>query len=256
MWCPDGYLTIDELMQVMDFDTYDLLVGATNRPKPQDPEDELLAHDGTLWPDGQELEAYHNWLLVSLIEACRENIRACLGSGNLIRLGSFSFAWSVSHKHGMMSGPALDAIFSRWRGGPFPDDYFLRLDLAGMEFMHLERSGLALRISTSKELVAPIAGAPLCIKETDLPAPPERLRLWLVENAWSGAASDTQEDPVAAPSGEAIVKAFKEGGFRTKGEAHRMFGQDMKHLAWLALWKEAVGIEPSLAKPGPRFGNS
>ncbi|MDQ2065081.1 hypothetical protein Q9295_01745 [Xinfangfangia sp. CPCC 101601] len=250
MWCPEGYLTLDEIMQVMDFDTYDILVGADNRPKPEDPDDELLAHDGTLWPDSYELEAYHNWLIAALIEACRHDMRVCLGSGNLIRLSDFSFAWSVSHKHGLSSGAAFDAAFlSRWRGGPFPDDYFLRRDLADMQFMHLERSGLAVRTSTTLEAVAPIAGSPLCIKETDLPAPLLAMRVWLVENAWEGRIQGAVEK---APTGAAIVAAFREGLFKNKGEAHRMFGQDMKHLAWLALWKEAAAIEPTLAKPGPR----
>lgn len=251
MWCPDGYLTFDELIWAMDIDTYDVISGAHNRPPPDEPEYIPYGYDPNDWPDEHEVAAYHNWLVVALIDACRKDIRACLGSGNLIRLSNHSLAWSVSHKHGLKSAAALDAVFSRWRGGPFPDDYYLRLDLSGMAFKHLERVGFVVRVASDREGVAPIAGAPLCIKETALPVPPDRLRQWLVDNAWKDRPREAGDE---APSGAAIVEAFKAGRFKHKGEAHRMFGQDMKHIAWLAIWKEAVGIEPSLAKPGPRSG--
>lgn len=252
MWCPEGYFTLGELMRIMEHDMFDRISPAKNRPSTEDEEAAPFGDNHADLPDATELQAYHNWLLLSLIETRKDAIRACLNTGNIVRLNSDALRWVVTRKHGLKDVNPLIAPIARWMGGDFPDDYGLRQDIASVRFANLVRIGYVVSISpSSKYGAAPIGGASLCIKDVDLPAAPERLTNWLVDNAWKDSFLNSDG---RATSGADIVEAFKTGRIKTKADAHRMFGQDMKHLAWLALWKEAVSIVPSLAKPEPRSG--
>lgn len=248
MWCPEGYLTVGELLDTMCHELFDFLSTADNRAPPEPWEYPDQSFD---FPSEREVKAYYNWLIASFFSAFRKDIRACVNGGNLIRLNDSMLHWTVAHKHGMRSLAALDAVLEPWAGGPFPDDYFLRMDLADMQFPYLEVNELTVAVSSTNKLVSPISGSPLCIAEAVLPTQPDRLRPWLAENAWN--------DPPAShtvPTAAAIVDAFKAGRTKTKRDAYNLFGKGMKTAAWFALWREAAQLEPLLAKPGPRPWNS
>lgn len=248
MWCPAGYLTVGEIVEAMSVGVFDVLTTAHNRVPPEPWE---YPDDEEDWPTEREVTAYFNWLTIALLDACADHVRAATGSGNVVRLSRSMLGWSLVHKHAMRSGASFDAAMEGWKGGPFPDDYFLRLDLADLQFTYLSRVGLYLIVSQEDSMLAPISGAPLCIREIDLPAPIASLRDWLSTNAWNGRSAEAGRN---VPPAQAIVDAYHAGRFTTKAEAYSLFAKGMKHAVWAALWREAVGIEGKLKRPGPKPG--
>lgn len=201
--------------------------------------------------DGYEVEGYYTWLTGALFDCLRRHFLAVLPSGNLVRVDPavLEIDW-------------LDGADAFPDGQRFPQQYIARCLLRRhvAPCLDLERGVLALPKSSLPwlpvgELNKALDGAPICIREIDLPAPLGKLAHWLIDEV-------QRRDEAKLGSGEIghrlqitpqrIVNAFSDGTCRTKGEAKRMFCNDLKHEAWLAIWREACAINSDLSKPGPR----
>lgn len=237
MWCPEGYVTFNQIYGQILWDS-DLVPMATNRPSPTATGQPVI---DTGMPDQAEIRAFMNWMSAGFFRIFEEDVRVCLTSGNLVRL-------DASLAIGLQPNP-LDFTFNF---GPFPSDYSLRVKLSDWEFTFVDLHYGCIRCPDLDSTISRLAGLPICIKEAHLPVTIEKLPGWL----WNEIPNlDKREAPAAWSSREdavAIVQAFDHGRIRTKPEAKRMFGRDLPHSAWEALWDQAVAIKPSLSRPGRR----
>lgn len=237
MWCPEGYLTFSQVFGQILWDS-DLMPIATNRPLPAGTE-QLVIDTGM--PDQAEIRAFTNWMSAGFFRKFDQDIRVCLISGNLVRL-------DVSLAAGLRRDPFdFNSDF-----GPFPSDYSLRVELSKWEFTYVDLHYGCICCPDSDSTLSRLDGLPICIKEAHLPVTIEKLPTWL----WNEIPKLDRREVQAAWSSRddaaSIVQAFNSGRIRTKPEAKRMFGRDLPHTAWQALWDEAVAIKPSLSRPGRR----
>ena len=237
MWCPEGYVTFSQILGQILWDS-DLMPTATNRPSPTVTE-RLVIDTGM--PDQAELTAFKNWMSIGFFRIFEEDVRVCLTSGNVVRLDT-----------SLATGLRRDPLDFSYDVGPFPSDYSLRVKLSNWEFIFVDLHYGCIRCPDADSTISRLDGLPVCIKEAHLPVTLEKLPAWL----WTEIPKlDARESSVAWSSREgasAIVQAFNSGKIRTKPEAKRMFGRDLPHTAWEALWDEAVAIKPSLSRPGRR----
>lgn len=233
MWCPEGYVTLVDISVQFNFDV-DAVGPAEGRPKFS--EDSSLQIDTGLM-DADELKAFELWRWAAFFEHLGHHVRACLPSGALVKL----------------SRPALFPWGHLYRA--FPKRYAERLKCKEIFFDFIELPGMVKTASdlTKIDWARGIEGASLCIAEQDLPVPIHELTDWLL------LASEKHVDEVSTPAivetdslAVRIVEAFKSRRVSTKPQAKQMLARDMKWEAWRAEWREAVLLDPDLAKPGPR----
>lgn len=238
MWCPEGYVTLSEIDSWFMWDS-DLVGPAEDRPRPEG----LFIDTGTM--DNIETEGFSNWIHSAFIECFREDIRACLPSGILVRLAPPAFS---------SYDPSYLTI-GRDYIGPFPSQYAERVRLSKRIFHAIDPVAGRVRSDWPRTLVNlnALDGAPLCIQDAKLPVRLDGLTKWLLDEMPRRAAQ-AAAGKATEPSSNAtqIADAFRNRKVRTKPEARQMFGRNMKHEAWQALWREACEIMPELARPGPR----
>lgn len=245
MWCPEGYVLLSEVVGQFLWDS-DLAPLAEDRPRP-----DVRFHidDGML--SRNELDAWRNWLAVCFFRTFREDLRACLPSGAVVRLGGPVFGWT----------PDLDGLDFNPFPHVFPNGYLGRIRLCNMMWNNIDLSAGCIgagEMLRDQEL-SPIALSPICIKDSALPVRLEDLTRWLMEET-AKRGGQTVEEPDGPDNDLAhqIARAFDNGRFRTKAEARALFDRrrEMKTEVWQAVWKEARTLRPDLGKPGPRANNS
>jgi hypothetical protein len=240
MWCPEGYLTIYEIWNQFMWDS-DLIPVAADRSEI----DEAQRYTRL---ESFEYRAYETWIMNGLFCVFEADIRACLASGSIVRIGSLP---KVIDRLDGDRAPEN----KRFPFGGFPDAYEARREISTMNHRYVGiRNGCTI-IDVHETLpeLDPIIGAPLCIQESRLPVRLEDLSHWLIEKLDDTAKySKLRGSLDRANISTQIVMAFESEKVKTKTDAKRMFGQDMKHEHWLALWREAVALNPALARPGPR----
>ncbi|NDW46551.1 hypothetical protein [Ruegeria sp. PrR005] len=247
MWCPESYVTLSEIVHLFNLDLDYLFLPADDHPHY---ELEESFHPTSL--DPIERKAARNWLISGFFEVFGSDIRACLPSGAIVKVdGSFlrysDPDWMVDYENPTdKNKPGFDKL-DLFSDSTFPRKYFYRQYLAERKFDHLVEAKMLLGSSN------PIAGAALCIKESNTRvANLDQLADWLIAKIEAQPGERRDRFDAAEEVVQLIVEAFQSGKVRTKAEAKKMFAHDMKHEAWLALWREACEIMPELSRPGPR----
>lgn len=239
MWCPEGYITMDEILSQISWDS-DLIESAVD--KPVDPKKDKYEQT---FKDNIEYAAYINWMVAALFYVSGKDFRLCLASGAIVRFRPYILAWMAS-----------DTKLASGISGGFPEKYEDRKLWSQIEFeaLHSEKCTIRRDLPSDFDSSVPIGGSSLCIREVDLPVSLEELAAWLLHEAprLAKGTSTTKENEGRKELAQRIVDAFHSGKVRTKPEAKRVFGQGMKHEEWNAYWSEATNIMPSLSRPGPR----
>lgn len=247
MWCPEGYVTLNEIISQFLWDSDQI------EPAPDAPPGFRTNAQG---PREEEVNGWMNWLIVAFIYVCGDDVRACLPSGSIVRLTPEAFSWDGGYEYwwGEVGGPAYDRSI-------FPDIYGARVWLSGIEFFHINIGDGTIKNGDSDDFrgYVPITGAALCISEANLPVRLEDLTGWIIEEVKKVQFPQdigTARQHTSRTIPDEIVHAFKTNKVRTKPEAKRMFGRGIKHEAWQALWREACEIMPALSRPGPRASSN
>ena len=240
MWCPEGYITLEEIISQLLWDM-DQLPLAKGKPL-------VLQRDqhipDNLDPDKDEADAFIKWSCAAIFRLFGKDIRICTTSGTLVRVNP----------------SVLLVVRTGWLGAPpiiagFPTEYDERLEIAKWEIPCVDLNWGTVQPSADFVPLSQIAGSSICIKEGVLPVQMSGLTEWLLEKAptlGSPYHSSEGERWGSKTEAEQIVQAYLSGKVRTKSDAQKMFGQDLKPDAWSALWKMAVAIDDRLSKPGPR----
>lgn len=176
MWCPEGFVTLQEIYDVFILDSVEIDL-ASDRPPPA---------SGGFWIDTgtvsqDEMIGYLNWLMGSLLIIFQDDIRACLPTGAVIRL-DHRFTWFFDDDTQHFS------LFC------FPDDFAGRVKLKKREFLGVDKKrGWVIVDNFTKNLVniftgqeespnfGPVLGAPLCIRESRLPTSLYLLSDWVTK---------------------------------------------------------------------------
>lgn len=244
MWCPEGYVMLTEVVEQFGW-TMRLV-----RPSKDRPPLEGFNQVFNAGLDLTEATALENWFLAVFLHEFEDRLRVCLPSGSVVRVDRIAFAWfSLGGYH----------HYDTFLDG-FPDSYAERALIAKWRFPYLGgRDGGLIRADqrSPDNRLQQLGGYPVCIAEKDLPTKLPGLAEWLLaelprmareyaEGASSGWSSkDTAQQ---------IVDAYRSGLIKNKTEAQRMFGRNLVTDAWLALFKEAARIEPSISRPGRKKG--
>lgn len=240
MWCPEGYITLEEIISQLLWDI-DQLPLAQGKP--------LVLQRGqhipdNLDPDKDEADAFIKWSCAAIFRLFGKDIRICTTSGTLVRVNP----------------SVLLVVRAGWLGlsptiAEFPTEYDERLEIAEWEIPCVDLNWGTVQASADFAPLGQIAGSSICIKEGVLPVQMSGLTEWLLQKApklGSPYLFSTEERKGAKTEAELIVQAVLSGKVRTKNEAQKMFGQGLKAEAWTALWKMAVTIDDRLSRPGPR----
>jgi hypothetical protein len=235
MWCPEEYTTLYEVAERIYDESYDW--------------SEALSLPGTRSADAAW--AFRKWYIMKIFTVFGSDIRACLPSGNVVKLHPSAYAWTY-----LTGSDYYDELSSYDIVCPdkielldlineckflFVDDYHLTLIRAGEE-----------SISASPFLA--LDGAALCIHNALIPTPDQPLVEWII------FAAREQDDAVGngldgydiRGTPQKIVQAYRTGHILRRDDAKRMFGRGMKTEVWRSVWAEAVAIDPSISRPGPR----
>lgn len=242
MWCPEGYVTLNSILTQLVWDS-DLMEASIDRDWNADDENELSNRAYII-----EGRAFVKWLHSALFDLLAEEFRVCLASGLTVKLDPEAYSWRDSLEF---------SEYLRAERHRFPKKYQERVMLAKREFAVIDISTgcISADLEQDGRRLEPIMGMPLCIREASIPVKIENLTKWLIDEMERRASAEEHEWKRAVlPEGGAgaIVQAFRSGKVKTKSDAKRMFARDMKHEAWLALWREVVSIAPELSRPGPR----
>lgn len=238
MWCPEGYVTLNEILAQFAWDC-DLVPTGQGRPGDYEMDGETLP----AFLNGIEHIAYRNWLFAVFLKNFERHIRVCLTSGSLVRLAPRAF-WFLS---------PTDLSDLHFLDG-FPEDYQKRQKLSQWIYFHVDLESGTIKDKKGGSLHQ-LSGLPLCVPDNALPVPLDGLTEWLLEEGRRKAITHKSRKPPSWSSAETaqlIVEAFRKRRFTNRAEAKHLFAKDMPIVAWKALWKEAAAIEPSLSRPGPK----
>lgn len=239
MWCPEGYVTFEEIISQLRWDL-DQMPLAQGKPL------ELRAGEmipDNLEPDEREVEAFIKWSFAALFRLFEKDVRICLPTGNLVRM-SPSVLLSVRSGWFAMA-PVISA---------FPARYDDRLAIADWDFPFVDLEWGTLKADAAIAPMAKFAGASLCVSEERLAIALPRITEWLLEEAPKLGSPLSTEEPTWSSSDlvNRIVAAFSSGTVTKKVEAKNMFGKDLPTASWNAVWEQVTQINPALSKPGPR----
>lgn len=235
MWCPEGYLTVLEVCRTA--------LGWVGSPGSK-------ANETLGDAPYDEIASFDLWMTNALLSLLSSDIRACLPSGNLVRLAPEAFVFNYGDG---IACKSLGLYF--YPLYVFPPDRAGRIELASGEFEHICKYDLVIRASRVPSMLDALAGSPLCISESLLPTRLDRLVDWIIDaraKELDFENSGTESSERSADIAMRIASAFSQGLFRTKSEAQQLFGRGMKVAEWQALWREACALRPDLSKPGPR----
>lgn len=182
MWCPEGYITLEEIINGFYLDT-DRIASATDRP---DLNSDLESPAIDVGIDSVEQKAFINWLSSRLFRIFHHDFRVCTSTGVPLRLSYRAF-------EGRIGRFGLGSVEVR---SDFPGDYETRSRIAGWTFFAIDLWNGAIRrdLDTTYSDFAPLSGLPVCIKVSDLPVPALDLGLWLMEHAADPYASDPEPE--------------------------------------------------------------
>lgn len=240
MWCPEGYITLEEIVGQFMWDS-DLIPAAENQPFKSN-----IESDNS--PDYSSVDGFIIWLMYGTFRVFEKDIRACLASGSIVRL-----APQVLALEGLYGADAPN--IGSFPFGGFPEAKEERLKVGAMHFRYINHldGTIFLNVHEKRPELGPVAGASICIEDARLPVRLENLTEWLIKRlSEESPKSNLSESNALATIPEKIVLAFESRKVITKADAKRMFGRSMKTEQWLAIWREAVALKPSLARPGPR----
>lgn len=238
MWCPEEYVPLSVIGDVFMHEGFDWVYdNLSNR-----------IDDGDIADAGW---AYRRWYLTMFFSVFREDIRACVSSGAVVRLDSSVFMWTYPNDDNFDDELSM-------AGYEFPNKIELIKRIFERRFCFIDEEYLTLLRKDQPSIAVspfyPLEGAALCIHRTILPASEERL------SDWVNRALKVMDEKIEAdledghPKGiaEKIVEAYRTGAVKRKDDAKRLFGRGMKTDVWKAVWKEAVAINPRLSRSGPR----
>lgn len=239
MWCPEGYITFEEIISQLRWDI-DQLPLANDKPL------ELRTGEmipDNLEPDEREVDAFIKWAFAALFRKFAADIRICLQTGSLVR----------------MNPSVLLSVRSGWLGiapviSAFPAEYKERLAIADWEFPFVDLEWGTLKADASIAPMAKFSGASLCIAEDRLAIAVPRLTEWLLEEApkLDGLLTKAKSAWSSNDLVDRILAAFSSGTVTTKVHAKMMFGKGLSNASWVAVWKDVTTINTALSKPGPR----
>ena len=240
MWCPEGYITLGEIISqlIWDIDQFPIAEG-----KP------LVLQQGqplpdNLEPDEGEVDAFIKWCCATLFRLFENDFRVCLPTGALVRV----------------IPSVLLRVQSGWLEMPptitkFPNNYEDRLEIAKWEVPVVDLEWGTVRENPQFPSLNPIVGAPLCLGEAVLPVVVPKLTTWLLEKSEELGAPYKSKDKqkwVAQEVADQIVQAYLSGKVRDRNEAQKLFGTGLNTDAWKALWKMATNLDSRLSRPGRR----
>lgn len=243
MWCPEGYITLREIIFQFYWDCE--ISPAMRLERNLDLQELVLSMS-------EDRRAWVNWLLLAFFREFSHELRACLPSGAIVRLTPLALSWA---EDGNYWSPEEHSI--EMDRASFPELYEARVWLAGVEFRYIDlRTGCIKNFGGDcKDEISLISKSPICIREADLPVDVEKLSEWLIDdvrNYWTNLPVGKKPDYRSGNVAQEIVSALQAERILTKGEARRMFGRDLKTDAWNALWGEVTEIYPYASRPGPR----
>lgn len=237
MWCPEDYTTLHEVAERIYDESYDWgkrLCFPVAR-----------SADAT-W-------AFRKWYLMKLFEVFGSEIRACLPSGNIVKLHPSAYAWTY-----LNDDIHDDELLAHDFVCPEKIELLDRIDQS--EFLYLDDYHLTMKKAGEKTVaVSPflsLDGAALCIHNTIIPRPDQPLVDWLILAAreQDEAAGGGLDGYDSRGTPQKIVQAYRTGHVLRRDDAKRIFGRGMKTEVWRSVWAEAVAIDPSISRPGPRRG--
>lgn len=239
MWCPEGYLTFEEIISQLRWDV-DQLPLAQGKPLVVPP-GEMIPDN--LEPDDYEVEAFIKWAFAALFRLFESDVRICLPTGSLVRMNPSVLLNVRSGWFAMV--PIISA---------FPAGYVERLAIAEWEFPFVDLEWGTLKADASIAPMASFEGASLCLSEERLAIALPHLTEWLLQEApklgsplTNGKSAWSSNDVV-----DRILDAFSSGLVKDRTEAKKMFGKDLPNASWVAIWKQVTQINPALSRPGPR----
>lgn len=239
MWCPEGYVTFEEIISQLRWDIDELPL-AKGKPL------ELRIGDripDNLEPDEREVEAFIKWAFAALFRLFERDVRICLPTGSLVRMNP-SVLLNIRSGWFAMA-PVISA---------FPIGYDERVAIAKWEFPFVDLEWGTLKADATIAPMLKFAGASLCISEDRLTIALPRLTEWLLQEAPKLGSPLTTEKPLWSSNDlvDRILAAFASGTVMKKVEAKKMFGKDLPTASWDAVWRDVTAINPALSRPGPR----
>jgi hypothetical protein len=219
MYCPEEYVLLSELHELFLYQADDL-VGPCTSGRP------LLGgfDSDARFLSSEELAGFSAWIMLRFFGRFGDRIRACLPSGNLVRLrrGTFQFRYPRDYRD---VDQGLDILAA------FPEAYPQRARLGdyAFPFVDLENGTLTDRCSANSGQA--LIGCPLSIAEDAFPTDQHELAKWLKEQPVLEQDPDGGGPPQPVPVGRPKHKAYawyQAQGFDRKGRSMKALQREIE----------------------------